>query len=189
MKQGAICPLNSCISTGGWGLVSCLPTLLITQLARAFYNNSIMSTIYIGSVNKYNHQELTINVPAGTDVNQNIRTFFGKEQVAEDVTPAQEVVKSDETPDEELFKYIHVAVTDDNERLQIHKQVCNIVRLPKMQQICDELFKLMKNKKVLCTINPDSMLVELRRVGMPSADTAGFSDPNFFHYYKAPKLD
>jgi len=88
-----------------------------------------------------------------------------------------------------LFKYIHVAVTDDKERKQIHKMVCNIVRLPKMQQVCDELYKLMKNGKVLCTINPDSMLAELRRLGLPAADKTGFSDANFFHYYRAPKLD
>ena len=77
----------------------------------------------------------------------------------------------------------------DKEREQIHKMVCNIVRLPKMQQVCDELYKLMKNSKVLCTINPDSMLVELRRIGLPAADKSGFSDANFFHYYRAPKID
>ena len=92
-------------------------------------------------------------------------------------------------PQIELFKYIHVAVIDDKEREQIHRMVCNIVRLPKMQQVCDELYKLMKNRKVLCTINPDSMLSELRRLGLPTADKPGFSDANFFHYYQAPKLD
>lgn len=54
------------------------------------------------------------------------------------------------------FRYIHVAVTDAVERGQIHKTICNIVRLPKMQQICDELYRLMKDKKVLCSINPDA---------------------------------
>ena len=96
---------------------------------------------------------------------------------------------SQSTPQIELFKYIHVAVIDNKEREQIHRMVCNIVRLPKMQQVCDELYKLMKNRKVLCTINPDSMLSELRRLGLPTADKTGFSDANFFHYYQAPKLD
>ena len=86
------------------------------------------------------------------------------------------------------FKYIHVAVTDEKEREQIHKMVYNIVRLPKMQQVCDELYKLMKDRKVLCTINPDSMLAELRRMGLPDGDVNGFSDKNFAHYYRAPKL-
>lgn len=138
----------------------------------------------IVNIGTYNDHSREYNIDArGRDLSAIIRACE-----AEDVTPAQEVVKSDETPEEEYFKYIHVAVTDDNERLQIHKQVCNIVRLPKMQQICDELYKLMKNKKVLCTINPDSMLVELRRVGLPDGSINGFSDKNFAHYYRAPKM-
>lgn len=92
-------------------------------------------------------------------------------------------------PEVEEFLYIHVSVTDAIERVQIHKTVCNIVRLPRMQQICTELYKLMKNRKVLCTINPEAMLAELRRIGMPSAEEPGFSDPNFYHYYRTPKFD
>lgn len=92
-------------------------------------------------------------------------------------------------PQEDLFKYIHVCVTDENERAEIHRTVCNIVRLPKMQLVCKELYKLMKSRKVLCSINPESMLSELRRLGLPSADVNGFSDKNFYHYYKAPKVD
>lgn len=87
------------------------------------------------------------------------------------------------------FKYIHVAVTDDREREQIHKMMCNIVRLPRMQQVCDELYILMKKRKVLCTINPEAMLKELRRIGLPGEDQEGFSQKNFQHYYRAPKMD
>ena len=89
------------------------------------------------------------------------------------------------SPQVELFKYIHVAVTDEKEREQIHKMVCNIVRLPKMKQICDELYQLIKKEKILATIKPESMLAELRRVGMPAADTPGFSDQNFYSNYRA----
>lgn len=113
------------------------------------------------------------------------------------VMPSQEEAKwssaqpssMPDVPQQDQFKYIHVLVTDEAERAEIHRMVSNIVRLPKMQLVCDELYKLMKNKKVLCSINPDAMLSELRRLGLPSADTVGFSDKNFYHYYKAPKLD
>ena len=106
----------------------------------------------------------------------------------EDITP---VNISDEVSSYALseFKYIHVAVTDTGEREQIHKTICNIVRLPKMQQICDELYRLMKEKKVLCSINPDAMLTELRRLGMPAEGKDGFSQKNFKHYYRTPKID
>lgn len=84
---------------------------------------------------------------------------------------------------EELFKYIHYDIIDENERLHIHKAVCNIVRLPKIQQICDALAELIKDKKVLSTIDQSAMLAELRRLGMP-ADQPGFSDKNFYSYYR-----
>jgi hypothetical protein len=100
-----------------------------------------------------------------------------------------EPVQDEPIPADQLFKYIHVAVTNEKEREQIHKTICNIVLLPKMPQICDELYKLMKNHKVLCSINPDAMLKELRRLGLPSEDQEGFSNKNFQYYYKVPKPD
>ena len=146
-----------------------------------------MSTnnIYIGTLNDHSQdhsKHMTVNVPAGTDVSSLVRSFL-----AEDVEPIQaEPVQS---PSGELFKYIHVAVTSNDDRLQIHRMVSNIVHLPKMQLICDELYKMMKNGKVLCSINPEAMLNELRRLGLPSAETSGFSDKNFYFYYKAPKQE
>lgn len=89
----------------------------------------------------------------------------------------------------EEFKYIHVEVTDPAERTQIHRMMCNIVRLPRMQQVCEELYKIMKKRKVLCTINPEAMLKELRRLGLPPEEQEGFSQKNFQHYYRAPKID
>ena len=108
--------------------------------------------------------------------------------VIEDITP---VTTTEEVSSYALseFKYIHVTITDAEERAHIHKTICNIVCLPKIQQICTELYKLMKDKKVLCSINPDAMLTELRRLGMPAEGKDGFSQKNFKHYYRTPKTD
>lgn len=95
----------------------------------------------------------------------------------EEVTPVQD--------EEDFFKYIHVAVTSDQERMQINRMAHNIVKLPRMKQICDELYALIKKEKILSTIKPEAMLAELRRIGMPSADTPGFSDQNFYSNYRA----
>ena len=95
----------------------------------------------------------------------------------EEVTPVQD--------EEDFFKYIHVAVTSDQERMQIKRMAHNIVKLPRMKQICDELYALIKKEKILSTIKPEAMLAELRRIGMPSADTPGFSDQNFYSKYRA----
>ena len=124
------------------------------------------------SVNIYEGQQSSTSAP---------RT---SETVVEDITPVDSSADVSET-DIAWFKYIHVAVTDDKERARIHKMVCNIVQLPRMKQICDELYLLMKEEKVLTSIKPEAMLAELRRIGMPSADTPGFSDQNFYSNYRA----
>lgn len=96
--------------------------------------------------------------------------------------PAQQTPTAAQTSNEDLFKYIHYEVTDDDERLHIHKSVCNIVRLPKMQQICKALAELKKDNKILSSVDQSAMLAELRRLGMP-ADQQGFSDQNFYSFY------
>lgn len=111
--------------------------------------------------------------------------IYGKRQdESEQQSPSEQTEHTIERIQEEkLFKYIHYSIIDDDERLRIHKSVCNIVRLPKMQQICCALKELIKEKKVLSTIDQGAMLTELRRVGMP-AEQPGFSDQNFYSYYK-----
>lgn len=85
-------------SAGRRGIATCLPTLLVAPLACAFLLIEMSTYIYNNNTitNTDNHREMTINVPAGTDINQYIRTFFGKEQVAEDVTPADEPASTEE---------------------------------------------------------------------------------------------
>jgi hypothetical protein len=83
----------------------------------------------------------------------------------------------------ELFKYIHYNITSPEEKLNIHKQICNIVGYPKMQLICDALVELMNSKKILSSIDQSAMLAELHRLGMPS-EGKGFSDQNFYSYYR-----
>lgn len=92
--------------------------------------------------------------------------------------------KSESIPEEELFKHIHYNVIDITERIRVHKAICNIVRYPKMQQVIDALKELMDSELILRTVKQDSMLSELRRLGLPDSSTPGFSDNNFFSAYK-----
>jgi len=84
----------------------------------------------------------------------------------------------------DLFKYIHYDIDDDKERVRVHKAICHIVKLPKMQHVIDALKELMDNKRIMRTIKQDAMLAELRRLGLPDGSTTGFSDNNFFSAYK-----
>ena len=95
-----------------------------------------MSTnyIHIDTINNGN-KDLTINVPPGTDISKLIHTFMTDS--AEDVTTdetSSSPAATNESQEIEEFKYIHVEVTDPAERTQIHRMMCNIVRLPRMQQ-------------------------------------------------------
>ena len=87
-------------------------------------------------------------------------------------------------PEEEFFKYIHYDIDDDRERVRVHKAICHIIKLPKMQQVIDALKELMDNKRIMRMIKQDAMLAELRRLGLPDGSTTGFSDNNFFSAYK-----
>lgn len=95
-------------------------------------------------------------------------------------TAAQKTIKSQ---NQQPFKYIHYSVTDEQEREHVHKEICNIVQLPKMSQVCNELCTMMKNQRILSSIDRTCMLEELRRLGLPDANTPGFSDQNFYSYY------
>ena len=102
--------------------------------------------------------------------------------------PSAQTAPIDQAPtsiqEEDLFKYIHYDIDDDRERVRVHKAICHIVKLPKMQQVIDALKELMDNKRIMRTIKQDAMLAELRRLGLPDGSTTGFSDNNFFSAYK-----
>lgn len=112
------------------------------------------------------------------------QVIYGKQESANTIneTKQQEANPAQESEPIEPFKYIHYEIVDEKERICIHKQICNIVRLPKMTQICSALSELRKDKKILATIEQSAMLAELRRLGMP-ADQQGFSDQNFYSFY------
>ena len=86
-------------------------------------------------------------------------------------------------PQVELFKYIHPSVTDDNERLQIHREVVNLVRSLSLPDICKYLMDMRDKNKVYLNVRPEAMFAELHRLGMPNEDTPGFSKKNFTSYF------
>lgn len=86
--------------------------------------------------------------------------------------------------DEELFHFIHPAVTDDKERVQIHREVENLVCNNTIPNICAYLNEMAKEKRILQPIEPKIAMTELRRMGMPGEDAQGFSEKNFQKYYR-----
>ena len=86
--------------------------------------------------------------------------------------------------DIELCHFIHPSVTDDRERIQIHKEIENLVRSTAIPNICSYLSKMAADSRILLPIEPTSALKELRRMGMPGEDAEGFKYKNFAKYYR-----
>lgn len=83
-------------------------------------------------------------------------------------------------PEEELFKYIHPSICDE-EAQQIHEEVKRLVTHYGIPEICQYLYQMAKNKKILLPQMPSSAYNELVRMGMPT--TAGYSEKCFQKYY------
>ena len=81
------------------------------------------------------------------------------------------------------FKFIHPSVTDDAERLKIHREVQNLVHTLPLPDICRYLRQMWREQRIFLNIKPDIMFAELHRMGMPDEDTPGFSKKNFVSYF------
>lgn len=83
--------------------------------------------------------------------------------------------------DEELFKFIHPAITGEEERM-IHEQIKKLVIRQGIQEICQYLSKLESEEKIFLPQSADAAYTELVRMGMP--DGEGFSKKTFMKYYR-----
>ena len=96
--------------------------------------------------------------------------------------PKPEVKHSDSRkPDEELFKFIHPSISGEEE-WQIHEEVKRLVTHHGIQEICQYLYQMAKDKRILLPQMPSSAYAELVRMGMPT--TAGFSEKYFKNHYR-----
>lgn len=115
------------------------------------------------------------------DMNMQVMNTDGAEPTVIESAPTTESVKSDIA----LFRYIHPSVTDDAERLKVHKEVVNVVTSFPLPEICRYLIDMEKSRKLLylSKIKPQLAFAELHRMGMPEENTDGFSYANFTKYY------
>jgi hypothetical protein len=81
---------------------------------------------------------------------------------------------------EELFHFIHPSI-DSTEEWAIHSEVKRLVTRNGIQEICNYLFQMAKNNKILLPQSPLVAYQELVRMGMPNKD--GFNEKTFQKYY------
>lgn len=79
----------------------------------------------------------------------------------------------------DLFKYISPFVTDEAERLNIHRAIVNLVKgdFP-MGYICKNLLEMHDDKKIALNVAVENQYNELVRLGLPE-NKDGFSLSNY----------
>ena len=120
------------------------------------------------------------------DIHDNISPSFNHTRTStkragdcvEDVTPVESA-----NSNMSLFKYIHPSVISEEEKLQVHGEVQNIVRQFAMSDICRYLRQMRRENRVYLNVKPEAMFTELHRMGMPPETTPGYSYKNFMNYF------
>ena len=134
----------------------------------------------IGKVNAINNNDITIHT-SSANAAELVRSFMqgnAEDIQAEDVKPAES-----QQEQIQLFKYIFPSIVDDDARLRVHREVCNLVQNYPLTEICSHLMQMKKDEKVYLGVRPELMFVELQRLGMPGEDVQGYSYKNFMHHF------
>jgi hypothetical protein len=108
--------------------------------------------------------------------------YPGHSNSAEDIQ-AEEVKPQQQQEQIDLFRFINPRITEDEDRLRVHREVCNTVRNLPMSEICKHLMLMKKEEKIYITVKPELMYAELVRLGMPDEDKKGYSYKNFTHHF------
>ena len=82
---------------------------------------------------------------------------------------------------DELFRFIHPSISEEQE-WEIHNVVKRLVSRNGIQEICQFLKELKKEKKILLPQSPSIAYAELVRMGMPKG--GGFNEITFRKYYR-----
>jgi hypothetical protein len=94
--------------------------------------------------------------------------------------PSENVVINHK-PDDEPFKFIHPSICGEEVWL-IHDEVKRLVTHHGIQEICQYLYQMAKDKRILLPQMPSAAYAEMVRMGMPT--TAGFSEKYFKNHYR-----
>ena len=112
------------------------------------------------------------------------QVIYGKQESANTVEETKQQEVSPKKEDiEDLFRFIHPHVTSDEERMQVHKEIKNLVRNFPLPEIARYLQQMRKETRVYLSVKPELMFDELHRLGMPEENTPGFTYKNFTNYF------
>ena len=106
------------------------------------------------------------------DMDELARTQASDKQAKADVAVQQ---------DEEMFKFVHPSLDNEEEGWKIHNEVKRLVKRQSVPDICLYLGKLASKDKIFLPLMPSVAYKELVRMGMPQ--TGGFGEKYFKKHY------
>lgn len=115
--------------------------------------------------------------------NNNCQQFFGNMYNCVFTMPG-DADKPVPQIEEELFRFIHPTVTDENERIKVHQEVKNLVRSYPLPDVFDHLDKMAKNNRVYYKkLNHAVLRSELERLGLPNDTQPGYTAKTFDKHF------
>lgn len=84
--------------------------------------------------------------------------------------------------DEELTFLLHPAIVSNEEQWKIHDEIKRLVRAQGVQEICNYLWQMRSDNRILLPESPGRAYEELVRLGMPNGE--GFNPKTFQKYYR-----
>ena len=97
------------------------------------------------------------------------------------IEQSSEKVALNHKPEEELFKFIHPSICGEEE-WKIHEEVKRLVSNHGIPEICEYLYQMSQEDRILLPKMSSVAYVELVRMGMPTGK--GFSEKYFNKYYR-----
>lgn len=119
-------------------------------------------------------------MPGSTVIQQNRQASDHVDEKGKDKSgtpPEQHIPKREE----KLCLFVHPSI-DDEQSWQIHDEIKRLVARQGVQEICQYLLQLSKDRKILLPQSPTAAYDELVRLGMPNGDK--YNIKTFSKYYQ-----
>lgn len=159
-------------------------TLLEQQIANYKKQISTMQPTIATQINGNVYKDCTFATTTNNTTNNN---YYGGAPLsgAPGVRPEHDPLSAAPRDSAEipLFRFIHPSVTDETERIQIHREVVNLVTHLPLPEVCRYLQQMKHDNRVFLCSKPETMFDELHRLGLPPESVPGFSKKNFMNYY------
>ena len=138
------------------------------------------NTVYVQGnyVDVHDNEVVNLTIDKAT---VSLQEDTGAAEVDEPTTPPVMLGNNSQIREEKLCLFVHPSI-DDEQSWQIHDEIKRLVARQGVQEICQYLLQMSKDRKVLLPQSPTAAYDELVRLGMPNGDK--YNIKTFSKYYQ-----